>query len=64
MENKNDNNEQNQQNQQNQGRKEGDAKRNETEMHGEHTGRAPELGTNSLADKLPKGKVKSSGGGM
>lgn len=46
------------------GRKEGDAKRNDTALHGEHTAKAPELGTNSVADKLPKANVKSSGGGM
>lgn len=47
-----------------QGRKEGDAKRDDTALHGEHTAKAPELGTNSLADKQPKAKVESSGGGM
>lgn len=46
------------------GRKEGDNVRQDRELHGEHTAKAPELGSNSVADKLPKSSVKSSGGGM
>jgi hypothetical protein len=42
---------------QGEGRKEGNAKQNDAHLHGEHTARAPELGTNSLADKQPKGDV-------
>lgn len=46
------------------GRKQGDDIRRDNDLHGEHTAKAPELGSNSLADKLPKGKPESSGGGM
>lgn len=46
------------------GRKEGDDIRRDTDLHGEHTAKAPELGSNSVADKLPKAKVHSDGGGM
>lgn len=46
------------------GRKEGDDIRQDNDLHGEHTAKAPELGSNSVADKLPKGKVHSDGGGM
>lgn len=54
------------QNGEEQGRKQGDTDRSDTELHGEHTAKAPELGTNSLADKKPKGKPapSKSGGGM
>lgn len=45
------------------GRKQGDADKDDP-LGGEHTAKAPELGSNSLADKKPKGKVQSSGGGM
>lgn len=47
-----------------QGRKEGDDIRRDHDLHGEHTAKAPELGSNSVADKLPKGKVHSDGGGI
>lgn len=58
------NDEDSKKNPQSEGRKEGDDVRRDNELHGEHTAKAPELGTNSVADKLPKGAVKSSGGGM